>query len=147
MEVILNQDVDKIGKAGARVKVKDGFARNYLLPRKLAVPVTAANIKQVELDRQNQAVKLKKARQEAEALADKLSALSITMPVLTSEEDKFYGSITSQDVARALKDEGFDLDKSLIVMDEPIKSLGIYEVPVKLHPEVSAKIKIWVVKK
>jgi len=147
MEVILNKDVDRIGKAGQVVKVKDGFARNFLLPNGLAVPVTSANIKKLEQEKQQRALQLEKTKREAEELKEKLARLSLTIPVLTHEEDKLYANITSHDLAVALKEEGFDIDKNSIILDEPIKALGIYEVPVNLHPEIPAKIKVWIVKK
>jgi len=147
MEVILKQDVDKVGKAGAVVKVKDGFARNFLLRNDLALPLNAQNLKKLESEKQRKIAQAEKMKKEAQDLKERLSNVSITIPTLTQEEDKLYGSITSQDLANALKDEGFDIDKSSIMMDEPIKSLGIYEIPVKLHTEVSTKIKVWVVKK
>lgn len=147
MEVILNQDVEKIGKAGSIVKVKDGFARNFLIPKKLAAQASPASLKQLEQEKQRKILQSERAKKGAEDLAKKLASLSITIPVLTHEEDKFYGSITPIDVARALKEEGFEIDKNSVILDEPIRSLGIYEVPIKLHPEVSTKIKIWVVKK
>jgi len=147
MEVILSKDVDRIGKAGQVVKVKDGFARNFLLPNGLAVPVTSGNLKTLEQEKQQRVLQLAKTKYEAEELRDKLARLSLTIAVLTHEEDKLYANITSQDLAVALAEEGFSVDKNLITMDEPIKALGIYEVPVKLHPEVPAKIKVWIVKK
>ncbi|MCX5703004.1 MAG: 50S ribosomal protein L9 [Candidatus Omnitrophica bacterium] len=147
MEVILNQDVDKLGKAQAVVKVKDGFARNFLIPNGLAVPLTVGNLKKMEQGRQRKTLQLDKIKKESEELKERLAALSLTLPVLTQEEDKLYGSITSQEIARALKEEGFAIDKNSIALDEPIKSLGIYEVPIKLHPEVIAKLKVWIVKK
>lgn len=147
MEVILQRDVDKIGKAGSVVKVKDGFARNFLFPNKLAVPLNSANLKQLEARKQQKSAQLAKAKSEAEALKEKLSGVSITIPVLTQDDEQLYGSISSQDIANALKEEGFEIDKNLVEIESPIKALGIYEVPVKLHPEVSLKVKIWVVKK
>ncbi len=147
MEVILNKDVDRIGKAGSVVKVKEGFARNFLIPNGLAVPVTSANLKKIEQEKQQRLLQLEKTKHAAEELRDKLEHLSLTIPVLTHEEDKLYASITSQDLTIALKEEGFDIDKNSILLVEPIKSLGIYEVPVNLHPEIPAKIKVWVVKK
>ena len=147
MEVILNQDVDKLGKAQAVVKVKDGFARNFLIPNGLAVPLTASNLKKMEQGRQRKTLQLDKIKKESEELKERLAALSLTLPVLTQGEDKLYGSITSQEIARALKEEGFAIDKNSIALDEPIKSLGIYEVPIKLHPEIIAKVKVWIVKK
>ena len=147
MEVILNQDVQSLGKAGAIVKVKDGFARNFLIPNNLAVPVTGENLKKIEEQKQRKVLKLEKHKKEAEELKERLERLSLTIPVLTQEEDKLYASVNAQDVAAALKEEGFDIDKNSIVMDDQIKSLGIFEASVKLHPEVLAKIKVWVVKK
>lgn len=147
MEVILKQDVDKIGSAGAVVKVKDGFARNFLLPNKLAVILTPANLKRLEEEKQNKAEMQEKIKKDAEALASKLASLSLTIPVLTGEDEKLYGSITTQEIADSLREEGISLDKNQILLDESVKSLGIYEVPVKLHTEVTAKVKIWVVKK
>ena len=147
MEVILKQDVDKIGKAGTIVKIKDGFARNFLIPNGLAVPLTPANLKKLEQEKQKKILQLEKAKEGSKELKARLEGLSLTLPVLAQEEDKLYGSITAIDIAHALKEEGFDIDKSSIILDEPIKSLGIYEIPVNLHPEVSAKIKVWIVKK
>lgn len=147
MEVILSQDVDRIGKAGVIVKVKDGFARNYLLPNKLAVPVTQANLKKLEIEKQKKTKELEKAKSAAEDLKNKITNLSLNIQVLTQEDDKLYGSITAQEVAHALKEEGFEIDKNAIMLEEPIKALGVYELPVKLHADISAKIKVWVVKK
>jgi len=147
MEVILSKDIDRIGKAGQIVKVKDGFARNFLIPNGLAVPVTPANLKKLEQGKQQKALQLEKAKREAEGLRDKLARLSLTIPVLTHEEDKLYASITAQDLATALSEEGFNIEKNSIVLDEPIKALGIFEVPINLHPEIPAKIKVWIVKK
>lgn len=147
MEVILKQDVDRIGKAGVVVKVKDGFARNFLLPNGLAVLMTSANLKKIEEAKQNKSLQSEKAKKAALDLSSKLEKLSLTLQVLTQEEDKLYGSISSQDIADALKEENVSIDKNSIILDEPIKALGIYEVPVKLHPEISTKVKIWVVKK
>ncbi len=147
MEVILKQDVDRIGKVGAVVKVKDGFARNFLLPNGLAVLLTSANLKKIEEGKQHKALQSEKAKKEAQNLSSRLANLSLTLQVLTQEEDKLYGSISSQDIANALKEEKVNIDKNAIILNEPIKSLGIYEVPVKLHPEVSTTVKIWVVKK
>ncbi len=147
MEVILKQDVDRIGKAGAVVKVKDGFARNFLLPNGLAVLLTSANLKRIEEGKLRRTALSEKAKKEAQDLSGRLASLSITLSVLTQEEDKLYGSIGVAEIANALKNENVDIDKSAIILDEPIKSLGVYEVPVKLHPEISTTVKIWVVKK
>ncbi len=147
MEVILNQDINRLGKAGAVVKVRDGYANNFLIPNGLAVPMTAANLKKLEQEKLASAQQLEKLNKQAQDLAVQLNGVSLTMPALTHEEEKLYGSITQTEIAAALKEEGFEIDKNCVILEEPIKSLGIYEVPIKLHPEVSAKIKIWVVKK
>jgi len=148
MEVILKKDVEKIGKAGAVVKVKDGFARNFLIPNNLAVPVTQSNLKTLEQEKVKKTQLSEKIKKEAEDLGKRLANLSLTMTALIKEEDeKLYGSISGYEIANALKDEGIEIDKSCIMLEEPIKALGIYEIPVKLHPEVEAKIKVWVVKK
>lgn len=147
MEVILTKDVERIGKAGQVIKAKDGFARNFLIPNKLAVALNTINLKKLEDEKQRKLQQLDKTKKEAQGLKEKLSALSLTIPVLTQEEEKLYGSITANDLAAALKEEGLEVEKNLIDLAEPIKSLGIYEVPVKLHPEVLVKIKVWIVKK
>lgn len=147
MEVILNQDIDKLGKAGTIVKVKDGFARNFLIPNNLAVVLTPANLKKLEQAKETKFAQQQQVKKKYEELREKLAGISLTLPVLTGEEDKLFGSVTRQDIAAALKEEGFEIDKDAIILDEPIKSLGIYELPVKLHPEVLAKIKVWIVKK
>lgn len=148
MEVILSQDIERIGRAGEVVKVKDGYARNYLFPNKLAVPMNAGNVLRFEQQKRTRTLHLEKVKQDAEALKEKLAGVSLTIPVLTQEgAEALYGSITNLDVARALKDEGFDIDKAFIDMAEPIKNLGIYEIPVKVHPEITANIKVWIVKK
>jgi len=147
MEVILNKDVERIGKTGEVVRVKDGFARNFLIPHGLALPVTQGNLKKIEQAKARDMLSLEKAKNAAEEIKDRLSGLSLTIPVLVQEEEKLYGSITSVELARALKEEGFEIDKNAIILDEPIRALGIYEIPVKLYPDISAKIKVWIVKK
>lgn len=147
MEVILKQDIDKLGKAGSVVKVNNGYARNFLIPNKLAVCVTAENLKSLESEKQKKIFQSEKEKKAYQEIKQKLDGFSLTMPVLTQAEDKLYGSITSQEIAGALKEEGFNIEKYSVILDEPIKSLGIYEVPVKLHPEVTANIKVWIVKK
>jgi large subunit ribosomal protein L9 len=147
MEVILNQDVDRLGKAGQVIKVKDGFARNFLIPNGLAVPMTSSNLKRLEEERQKKTRQEDKVKKEAESIKEKIAGLSLTMPVLVQEEEKLYGSITAQDIITALKEEGFTIDKSAVLLEEPIKGLGIYEVGIKLHPEITTHIKVWIVKK
>ena len=147
MEVILTKDVEKIGKIGSVVKIKDGFARNFLIPGGFALPVTAGNLKKLEAEKQKKSEQAEKIKNEALALKERLGSLSLTIAATSQDEDKLYGSITDHDISVALKEEGFDIDKNIIQLSEPIKKLGIYEVPIKLHPDVMAKVKIWIVKK
>ena len=147
MEVILSRDVAKLGKAGTVVKVKDGFARNFLIPNKLALPITQANLKMLEQERLKKEQALEKIKKDSETLKQKLEVLSLTMPALVHEEEKLYGSITAQEIAVALKEEGIEVERDKIMLNEPIKALGIYAVSIKLHPEVTAQIKVWIVKK
>ncbi len=147
MEVILKQDIDKIGKTGTVVKVKDGFARNFLIPNGLAIPLNPANLKKLEQEKQRKVAQIEKTKKECEKIKERITNLSLTIPALAQEEDRLYGGISAQEIASVLKEEGFDIDKNCIILDEPIKSLGIYEIPIQLHPEVSAKIKVWIVKK
>lgn len=147
MEVILIKDVEKIGCAGQVVKVKEGFARNFLFPHNLAKPATPASLKKLEQEKQALLAQSLKIKEESVQLKKKLDGFSLTISALTASEEKIYGSITAQDIATALKEEGFSIDKGIIDLTEPIKFLGIYEVPIKLHPQVSATVKLWVVKK
>ena len=147
MEVILTKDVEKIGKVGSVVKVKDGFAHNFLFPKSLAIPVTPGNLKKIEQEKQKIAAESEKIKQEALGLKERLDNLSLTIPALAQDDKALFGSITALDISSAIKNEGLELDKGLIQLTEPIKELGIYEIPVKLHPEVSSKLKVWIVKK
>lgn len=148
MEVILNKDVEKVGRAGSVVRVKDGFARNFLFPQNLAQPVTASSLKGLEKAQLARSAQLNKIKKEAEEIKERLSKLAnLTLPALTQGEQNLYGSIGVHDIEAALAEEGFLINKSMIDLVEPIKSLGIYEVPIKLHPQVTAIVKLWVVKK
>ncbi|MDD4909012.1 MAG: 50S ribosomal protein L9 [Candidatus Omnitrophica bacterium] len=147
MEVILKQDIKGVGKAGDKIKVKVGFARNYLLPNGLALPLTNQNLKILEEDKKRKAMQTEKMKAAALDLVKKLSGLSVNVAVSVQEDEKLYGSVSAQNIYDALKEEGVEIDKRSIILPEPIKSLGIYDVPVKLHPEVETTIKVWVVKK
>ena len=147
MELILKQDVKGVGKAGDKIKVKVGFARNYLLPKGLALSVTNQNIKILEEDKKRKDKQAEKLKAEALELVKKLSGLSVNVAVQVHEDEKLYGSVTAQNIYDALKEEGVEIDKRSIILPEPIKTLGIYDVPVKLHAEVETTIKVWVVKK
>ena len=146
MEVILRSDIERLGKIGEVVKVSPGYARNYLIPQKLAYTATSGNLKRIEFER-CQATQL--AEHELEQIrkyAEKLSELSLTFQVKVGEEDNLYGSVTAGDIAEEASRQGFDLDRRKILLDEPIKKLGVYTVGVNLNPEVAAEIKVWVVK-
>lgn len=146
MKIILSQDIDALGKTGEVVSVKGGYARNYLIPRGMAVVATDRNMRVLEQEIQTRQRQLDKDRRVAEVLAEELSKVSLTAAVAVGEEDRIFGSVTSQDVAELLKEKGHDIDKKKILLTEPIKALGIYTVDIKLHPEVTANVRVWVVK-
>jgi large subunit ribosomal protein L9 len=145
MEVILLEDVDKLGKAGDTVDVAPGYARNYLLVRKKALLSSPENVKRFEHIKKKREDEYLESKEEAEELASKLNDVSITAVVKASESEKLYGSVTPSHIVSLLKEEGYDIDKKKIVIEEPIKSLGVYNIGIKLHPEVQAKVKLWVV--
>lgn len=147
MEVILSKDVQSLGKTGELVKVKDGYARNYLLPRKLAFPATAANLKKIEQQEKKRKDRYEQQKQEAQQLEQTLSKVSCTVSVEVNDLDKLYGAVTEADIAKALEVEGYTIDKKDIVIDKPIEELGIFDIGINLHPEVTAKIRLWVTKK
>lgn len=146
MQVILLDSIPNLGDRGALVNVKPGYARNYLFPRQLALPASEGNER---IFRERQRIMVKRdehaqdaARKQAVGLAD----VSCTIPVQVGEEDKLYGSVTAADIAKSLVDLGHEIERRQIVLDEPIKQLGVYTVDIKLHREVAAPIKVWVVK-
>lgn len=144
MEIILREDVAHLGKAGEVVAVKDGYARNFLLPRGLAYPATAGNKRRIEVEQQRRDARMATQRGDAEQLAQRLAAVSLTFTVKTGEGEKLFGSITAQDIAQQLKEQGFALDKRRVALEEPIKMIGIYKVPVRLDAGVQAEIRVWV---
>lgn len=146
MKIILREDIDKLGKRGDVVKVAPGYGRNYLLPKGKAYTFSAGNARKVEVERRILDVRLAKEKAEAEELAGKISQISTTIVRKVGENETLYGSVTNGDVAEALEKEGFSIDKRKILLEEPIKTLGIYTVPVKIHPEVNGELKVWVVK-
>jgi large subunit ribosomal protein L9 len=147
MKVILIGDVKSIGSMGDVVEVKDGFARNFLFPKNLARLAVGSNLKIVEDIKKKKTLAAAKEKKEAEALKGKISVFSCTIPVEAGEDDKLFGSVTSQDISRAFELEGLAVDKRKIMLEEPIKKLGVYNISVKLHPEVTTEVKVWVVKK
>jgi large subunit ribosomal protein L9 len=142
MKVILKADVKDLGRMGEVVAVKDGFARNYLMPKGLAVDASTKNVKQFEHDK-NQIIEMaRKIKAGAEGLAEKIAAAGITIKAKAGEEEKLFGSVTAMDIAEALKEQGIEIDKKKIILDEPIKRLGEYKVAVKLHSDVAADITV-----
>ncbi|HEX9655091.1 MAG TPA: 50S ribosomal protein L9 [bacterium] len=146
MKIILKQNFDNLGKFGDVVEVKDGYARNFLIPRQIAIHANDRNMRLLEQERKRVEVKQSKEKRSAEDLAKSLEPVSLTATVAVGEEDKVFGAVTSQDIAELLKAKGFDIDRRKIVLDEPLKALGVYEVAIKLHADVEAKVKVWVVK-
>lgn len=145
MKVILTQDMDSLGLAGEIVEVARGYARNYLIPKKVALEATEDNIKRTESQRKNIEVKRLKLKEDAEKVKERLAGVVITIVQKAGEEEKLYGSVTSMDIAESLEKQGITIDRRKILLDKPIKSLGEFSVPVKLHPHVSAPIKVVVV--
>ena len=147
MQIILTQDVPNLGSAGELVSVKPGYGRNYLVPRGLAVSATAANVHKLEHDKRVIAKKVAKEKAKAESIAEKIGAMTLQFDRQVGEEDKLFGSVTSRDVAEMLKKNGVEIDHRWVVLDQPVKALGKYEVQVKLGSGVSATVKFFVVSK
>jgi len=146
MELILREDVQHLGKAGDVVKVKDGYARNYLLPKGLAYPATEGNRKRITFEAERISRQRTTERQTAEGEASKLAGLSLTFSVKVGEEDKLYGSVTAGDIQRRLEEQGIHVDKRKVDLPEPIRSLGEFKVGIKLHTDVRPEITVVVVK-
>lgn len=146
MDVILLKDVEKLGSEGAVVHVRPGYARNYLLPAGLAVEATPSQMKTVETLRQQRAKKAQKLAAEAAVVKKKLEAHKLTLKLTVGEDEQPFGSVTAHDIAEALKADGFAVEKPAIKLEEPVKALGVFDVPVKLHADVIATLKLWVVK-
>jgi large subunit ribosomal protein L9 len=146
MQLILRTDVDHLGKRGEVVKVAPGYGRNYLLPQGLAYEHSKGNVQRIEKERKLMEVRMVKERDEAAALAARIAAVSLTIVRRVGENDVLYGSVTSADIAEGLQKEGFSFDKRKIHLEDPIKSLGIYNVPIRIHADVPCDVKVWVVK-
>jgi large subunit ribosomal protein L9 len=144
MKVILTKDMDNLGKAGALVDVKPGYGRNFLLPQKLAMPATAKNVRQLDHEKAGILSRAAKHRTNMTAQAQKLSAVELTFKRKVGDQNKLFGSVTSKDIYEQLSAKGFEIDRKQIHLPEPLKDLGAHEVEVKLHAEVSAKLKITV---
>lgn len=147
MKVILKDDIEKLGKAGDVVEVAGGYGRNFLIPKNLAVPATAGNLKSIDVIKSQKVFRERKKKKEAEKIKDKLEKLSLTAEVHTGEEDKVFGSVTAATMAKLLSDQGFEIDRRKIMLEEPLKALGVYTIDVKLASDVVASVKLWVVKK
>jgi large subunit ribosomal protein L9 len=144
-EIILQQDIENLGEAGEVVDVKPGYARNYLLPRGLAIPATEGNVKRIEQERRRLDRARTRERDQAEELSQQLADRSLSFSVRAGEEGRLFGSVTSTDIADRLAEEGIEVDRRLIRLEEPIKELGVYRVAVELHADVRPELKVWVV--
>ena len=146
MDVILRQDVEKLGRAGEAVTVKDGYARNFLLPRGLAYPATEGNKRRIEAEKAQHAKKHAGQVSAAREVADRLEAASLTFTMKAGEGDRLFGSVTAADIAAQLAAQGFEVDKKAIELAEPLKALGVFKVPVRLHHDVKPEVRVWVVR-
>ena len=147
MKVILRKDFKNLGETGEVVNVKRGYARNYLIPNEIVFLANDKNLHRLKEEQKRMTLKQDRDKINAQKIAEELSKVSCTAAVQAGEEDRVFGSVTSQDIADLLKEKGYDIDRKKIVLDEPIKALGIYDIPIKLFTEIEAKIKLWVIKK
>ena len=146
MEIILRQAVENLGTTGDGVKVKAGYARNYLLPHGLAYEATPGNLKRIQQERERLEAAENERRSAAQGLAEKLKQVSLTFSARVGEEGKLFGSVTAADIAQQLESQGFHLEKRQIDLHEPIKALGVYRVPIRLHADVKPEVRVWVIK-
>ncbi|MGB9761745.1 MAG: 50S ribosomal protein L9 [Caldimicrobium sp.] len=145
MQVILKKDIPKLGKAGDIVKVKDGFARNYLLPKGLAILANQKNLKALEKERRIILAKAERERKKIQSLAEKLQGQTLTLYRRVVEEGRLYGSVSAIDIVKALEERGIEIDKNQVLLEEPIKSIGVYEVKIKVGADLSVPIKVEVI--
>lgn len=146
MKVILRKAQEKLGQVGAVVDVKNGYARNYLIPKGIAFTASEGSVRALEEEKKQAERRQNKELKGAQKLAADIEKLSITLQMTVGEDEKLFGSVTSQMIADALKEKGFEIDKRIIDLPEPIKALGIYNVDVKIHQNVPCKVKVWVVR-
>lgn len=146
MKIILTEALDNLGQAGSVVDVRDGYARNYLIPRKLALVASKGNMKVYEELKRQKEARDNRAEREAVALSKKLEKASCTIAVAVGKEDQIFGSVTAQHVSEHLAEQGFEIDRRWVELEEPIRALGVYDVSIRLHAEVSTTVKVWVVK-
>ena len=147
MKVILREDVPEVGQAGQIVEVKDGYGRNYLIPRNLAIAASKANLRAIDEVTKQKDIRQRKLRREAEVIKDKIEKLSLSSEVLVGEEEKVFGSVSVHDIVELLAQEGVTVPKNAIQLESPIKVLGVYTIPIKIEKDVTADLKLWVVKK
>lgn len=147
MNIILMENVEKLGQVGDVVKVKDGYARNYLLPRQLGMPASPGNIKRMEREKARRLAVFEAEKRQAQQKAEMLSKVSLTVAVEVNDQEKLYGALSATEILEALEAENYKIDKKSLVIEKPIDDLGIFEIGVKLHPQVTAKIRLWVTKK
>lgn len=147
MKVVLIKNVEKLGKEGDIIEVKDGYARNFLIPTGVALRAIKGSFYEIEEMKKRKVKSEEKGKKEAIALKEKIEEISITLTTEVKEGEEIYGSISEPQILRALKEEGFELDKGKLTLDEPIKKLGVYNLKVKLHPAVEANLRVWVMKK
>ncbi|MEA2063503.1 MAG: 50S ribosomal protein L9 [Gemmatimonadota bacterium] len=145
MEVILREEIENLGKIGEKVRVAPGYARNYLIPKNKAYLTTPGNLKRIEYEKRKAGQLAEAHLEEARRIAAKLSEMTLDFNVKVGEDEKLYGSVSAHDIGEKAAEKGFDLDRRKIVIDEPIKKLGVYKVGYKVHPGVVAEIKVWVV--
>ena len=146
MDLILRQAVENLGKPGDVVKVKSGYARNYLLPHGLAYEATPGNLKRIQQERERLEAAENERRASAQSVAERLEQVSLTFSARVGEEGKLFGSVTAADIAQQLESQGFHLEKRQIDLHEPIKALGVYRVPIRLHADVKPEVRVWVIK-
>lgn len=146
MKIILTETINRLGEAGDMVNVADGYGRNYLLPQQKAIMATEGNLKMLQGRLNRMEAQDAKIQEDAAKVAKEMTDISCTAVVQVGEEDQMFGSVTAQNISELLKEKGFEVDRRIINLDEPIKALGIYTVPVQLHPKVEANVKVWVVK-
>ena len=146
MQVILKTNMEKLGGEGDVVNVAVGYARNYLIPRNLAIEATEKSRRAIGHEKRIESDRAAKEKKDAEKLASEISDLSCTIRMQVGENDRLFGSVTALDIAAALEDQGVEIDRRKIILDEPLKELGVFTVPAKIHPDVTADIKVWVVK-
>lgn len=147
MKIILREDVPDLGSAGQTIEVKDGYGRNYLFPRNLAIPATKANLKAVNEITKQKGLADRKRRRESEVIKERIEKLELSTEVLVGEDEKLFGSVTSADIAELIEKESVIVDKRAIELENPIKALGVYTVPIKIDKDVTASLKLWVIKK